>query len=265
MTTGSPAEQVAQGFVPLVPLLRLVDPFKLHEAQRRLRRLERTELLTRYQAAFALGRRAHAYVMAEALAANGVPPSAWHQALHLDELNVNQRFDLFIGDLLWLRHAHAEHARHVRYRRCRAVLTAQASVFRREAEFMWYAGRRPVWKLVGSLSLTERQQWECTLLRSTPIKRRAATTDVMSDRVFKVLEDDVRRVRRTATFDEDDALATVQRRHTLWRCARMLGTDSAQQIAVLYEQLTAKPITRQAVAQQLGKVRVALAKSKMRF
>lgn len=260
MLTRSPAEQAVQGFVPLTSLLRLVDPFKLHEAQRRLRRLERTDLLTRYQAAFASGRRVHAYVMAEALAANGVPPFARHGALHVDELNVNHRFDLFMGDLLWLRHAHVEHAQHVRYRRCPAVLTAHASTFRREAEFMWYSGRRPIWKLVGSLSLTERQQWECTLLRSTPIQRRAAVTDATSERVYKALVDDVRRIRRTTTFGETEALATAHRRHILWRCSRMVSTASPTEIAARFEQITGTPITRQAVAQQLEKMRTVLKK-----
>lgn len=254
-----------QSFAPLVPLLRLVDPFKLDEAQQRLRKLERTDLLTRYRAAFAAGRRVHVYVMAEALATNGVPPFAWHEALHLDELNVNQRFDLFMGDLLWLRHQYPDHAKHVRYRRCQAVLTAQPAVFRREAEFMGYAGRRPVWKLVASLSLTERQQWICALLRSTPIKKRAAATEAVSECVFKALEDDVRLVRRSVSFGDMEAFATLQRRHALWRCARMVGTDSAQQVAVRYQQLTDTTVTRQAVAQQLKKVRAALAKSKMRF
>jgi len=260
MSTRSLAEQAAQGFVPLTSLLRLVDPFKFDEAQRRLRRLQRTNLLMRYQAAFASGRRVHAYVVAEALAANGVPPFTWHETLHLDELNVNKRFDLFMSDLLWLRHAHVEHAQHVRYRRCRAVLTGHTSIFRREAEFMWYSGRRPIWKLVGSLSMTERQQWECTLLRSTPIQRRAAVTDATSERVYKALEDDVRRVRRTTTFGEAEALATVHRRHMLWRCSRMVSTASPTEIAARFEQITGTPITRQAVAQQLERVRTALKK-----
>jgi hypothetical protein len=183
----------------------------------------------------------------------------------LDELSVTQRFDVFVGDLMWLRHEYPDHAQHVRYRRCRAVLTGHATIFHRESEFMWYAGRRPVWKLVGSLSLTERQQWDCALLRSTPIKKHAAATDAIDDRVFKALQADVQAVRRTATFDEMDALATLQRRHVLWRCARMVGADSAQQVATRYEQLTGIPITRQAAAQQLQKVRNALAKIKMRF
>jgi hypothetical protein len=72
MAIGSPAEQAVQGFAPLAPLLRIVDPIKLDDARRRLRKLERTNLLGRYRAAFSSGQRVHAYVMAQALAANGV-------------------------------------------------------------------------------------------------------------------------------------------------------------------------------------------------
>jgi hypothetical protein len=265
MATGSPAEKAVQGFAPLAPLLRVVDPFKRDEARQRLRKLERTDLLARYREAFSSGRRVHAYLMAQALVGNGVPPFVWHESLHLDELNVSQRFDLFMGDLLWLRHEYPDHAKHVRYRRCRAVLTGHTAIFHQEAEFMWYAGRRPVWKLVGSLSLTERQQWDCALLRSTPVRKQAAATEVMGSRVLTALQDDVRTVRQTATFGETEALATAQRRYLLWRCSRMVGADSAQQVATRYEQLTGVPITRQAAAQQLEKVRSALAKIKMRF
>ena len=261
----SPAFQTQQGFAPLIALLHLVDPLKLDEARRRLRKLERADLLERYRAAYWSGHRVHAYVMAQALAENGVPPFVWHETFCLDELNVSQRFDLFIGDLLWLRRQYPDHAKLVRYRRCRMALTGYTTIFHREAEFMWYAGRRPVWKLVASLSLTERQQWECALLRSTPIKKQAAATDAIGNRVLKALEDDVRTVRRTATFGEVEALATVRRRYAIWRCARMVGADSAQQVAIRYEQLTGTPITRQAAAQQLEKVRNALAKIKMRF
>lgn len=67
---------------------------------------------------------------------------------------------------------------------------------------MWHAGPRPAWKLVDSLSLTERQQWDCTLLRSTPIKKRAAVTEALGESIFTALQNDVLSVRQTAaTYD----------------------------------------------------------------
>jgi hypothetical protein len=55
-------------------------------------------------------------------------------------------------------------------------------VFHREAAFLFYQGQRPAWKIVGTLSMTERQQWESAYLRSTPIKREAEATAILSRR-----------------------------------------------------------------------------------
>jgi hypothetical protein len=258
MLNESPAAFATQGFAPLSPLLRSVDALKLDEARRRLRRLGRAELLERYRAAFAPCHRLQAYLMADALVAQGVPPFAWHEGLKVDDLSNTQRFDLFITDLLWIRRQYPDHARNVRYRRCQAVLNAGTVVFHREAEFMWYAGRRPAWKLVGSFSLTERQQWDCTFLRSTPIKKRAAATEAISERVFTALQSDVLSVRQTAAYGQREALATLRRRYDLWRCGRMVKTGSPTEIATRFEQRTGTAITRQAVAQQLEKIRLAL-------
>jgi hypothetical protein len=198
--------------------------------------------------------------MAQALVANSVPPFAWHEALALDGLTVNQRYDLFLADVMWLRRWYRDHDKAVRYRRCRVMLASADHLFHQEAQFAFYEGKRPAWKLVASLSLTERQQWDCAWLRSAPIKKRAAATDAVSDRVLKALQEDVHAVRRTATFGEVEALATLHRRHTLWRCSRMAGIASPTEIAARFEQMTGTPITRQAVAQQLEKVRTALGK-----
>lgn len=220
----------------------------------------REELLCRYRMAHIEGKRVIAFLMAEALVRDGVPPFVWHDVLALDGRTVNQRYDLFLADLMWLRRWYRDHDKIVRYLRCRVMLAGADHLFHREAEFAFYEGKRPAWKLVGSLSLTERQQWDCAWLRSAPIKKRAAATDALSDRVFKALQDDVRVVRRTATFGEVEALATLHRRHTLWRCSRMVGTASPTEIVGRFEQMTGTPITRQAVAQQLEKVRTALGK-----
>jgi hypothetical protein len=101
------------------------------------------------------------------------------------------------------------------------------------------------------------------LLRSTPIKKRAAVTEALRERVFKALQDDVQSVRRTATYGEAEAHATVRRRYALWHCMRMVKINSPTEIAARYEQLTSMPITRQATAQQLEKVRAVLAKIEM--
>lgn len=158
-----------------------------------------------------------------------------------------------------------EHAGVVRYKRGQQMLTGGDIVFHREAQYAFYEGRRAGWKLVGSLSLSTHQQWEFCYLRTAPIKKRAGITAATSDHVFKVLQDDLRSLRRTVTFGEVEALATLKRRHALWRCSRMVDGASPTYTALRFEQLTGASITRQAVAQQLEKVRSALNKAKVTF
>ena len=260
MSFRSPVQDDAQGFASIASLLRAVAPEKLEEARRRVGMQNREELLCRFRAAHIEGKRVIAFLMAEALIRHGVPPFVWRDTLALDGLTVNQRYDIFLTDVMWVRRWYRDHDKAVRYRRCRVMLAGGDHLLHREAEFAFCEGKRPGWKLVASLSLTERQQWDCAWLRSTPIKKRAAATAAVSDRVFKALQDDVRMVRRTASFGEAQALATLHRRHTLWRCSRMVGTASPTEIAARFEQMTGTPITRQAVAQQLGKVKTALGK-----
>lgn len=161
MNAGSPAKNCAQGFVSLASLIHAVAPEKLLEARRRVFMLSREELLVRYRTAHAHGKRIIAFRMAEALVRYGVPPFVWYESLALDDLTIHQRFDLFLADLMWLRRWYRDHEKVVRYRRCKALLTGYETIFHREAEFAFYQGKRPTWKLVGSLSLTERQQWDC--------------------------------------------------------------------------------------------------------
>ncbi|GAB2857145.1 hypothetical protein GCM10027277_26940 [Pseudoduganella ginsengisoli] len=263
MMTGSPTANNAQGFIPLASLLRLVDPLKLYDVQQNARRFGREELLTQYRTAFKAGQRKRTYVTACALVANGVPPWVWHDGLELDDLHINTRYDLFLADVMWLRRHYPGHADVVRYKRGKLMLTGGDAVFHREAEYAFFRGRRPAWKLAGSLSLNTRQQLEACYLRTAPVKKRAEITAVASEHVYKALRDDLCTVRRTATFGETEALATLQRRHALWRCSRMATSASPTETAVFFEQLTGMPITRQAVAQQLEKIRSTLRKAEM--
>jgi hypothetical protein len=106
--------------------------------------------------------------------------------------------------------------------------------------------------------MTLSQQWEAAYLRSTPIKREAEVTAILSERVRQALHDNLQTVHRTPTFSEGDAQASLARRHALWRCSRMVKGESAAMIAARYMQLSGEPITRQAAAKQLGKVRAVL-------
>ena len=127
----------------------------------------------------------------------------------------------------------------------------------REAEFAFYEGRRPAWQLVKSLSMTERQQWDAAYLRSTPIKKQAATTEAMSKRVLDALRENLSKTRRVS-FGLAEALASADRQYALWLCSRMVKGGSPTEIATRYLQLTGNPIARWTAAKQLAKVRTTL-------
>jgi hypothetical protein len=146
----------------------------------------------------------------------------------------------------------------VRYLRGKAMLTGSEAVFHREVNFAFHEGKRPAWKVVGSLSLTERQQWDSAYLRSAPIRKQAEMTKAFSKHVRSVLRDDLQTTRRTATFGDSEAEATLSRRHTLWCCSRMVKNASPTEIAARFYQMTGTQISRQAAAKQLAKVRAVL-------
>ncbi|MBZ2207671.1 hypothetical protein [Massilia soli] len=217
------AERSATTYTPFSSLWNAVTPDALDEARRRVTKLGRADLIRRYRTAFTDGRRLTAYVLAGELVERGVPPCFWHEMLALDRCSVNQRADLAFTDLAWLRRWHPGHASAVRYQRGKALLIGTDAVFHREAGFAIFEGKRPAWKIVGSLSMTERQQWESAYLRSTPTKSEAEATAILSERVQLALLDDLRTTRRTATFGEAESATTLARRHALWRCSRMVS------------------------------------------
>jgi hypothetical protein len=263
MIAGSPNAPAAMGFQPFAALLATFQPDRLAEARWRVAELDRGELLTRFQRAFADGRRLTAFLMAEELVRLGIPPSFWrsYPSTPARELEVNRRFDLLLYDLQWLRHWYPEHPKTLRYGRYRDLFKAHDPAFHRAAEYVFYAGSRPVWKIVGSLSMTETQQWDCSLLRSAPIHKRQAATDAMRGKVHTAIEAGLAGAGRTAQFTDADAEITLARRHALWLCSRMGDLKSPTHIAARYEQMTGQGITRQIASRQLELVRETLAKS----
>jgi len=245
-------------FVPLAPLLRASAPGALDEARHRIAKLDRTDLIARYRMAYAGSKLLAAYLMADDLIERGIPPFCWHETVPApDRASVTQRRILVLADLAWVRRWYSDHHKAVRYERGKAMLTGSETTFVREAEYAFYDGRRPVWRIVAGLSMTERQQWEAAYLRSVPIKKQAAATETTSQRVLDALRDNLRKTRRVS-FGLAEALASADRQHALWLCSRMVKSGSPTEIALRYEQMTGVPIPRWTVAKQLTKVRSAL-------
>lgn len=261
MTAGRPVEPHLTGFEPLGQLLRSIDQERLIEARHRALKLPRSELINRCRAATAGRKRILAFVLNQAMTACGIPPAFRVSHLSSTGRDVNQAFDLLFADAEWLRNRHTEHADVVRYRRSRAIFVGSPSAMEREIEFAYFGGTRRFWKIVKSLRLTEQQQLECAVLRSAPIAKRVDAINAKRDHVFTVLSDDLARVRRTATFTDEEAKSTLFRRHWLW-LSRAYTTGGPAAIAKMYEMLTGDPIDRKVVARQLQIIDAALKKGR---
>lgn len=264
MAAGSANNEQQQDFTPLAALLRPVAPDELDRARQRLKVASREQLIIGFRNAFTKGKRVLAYLIAEQLVELYVPPCFWHEQLEWDGASLNERYDLYVADLLWLRRWHRRHAQQLRYIRYRLLLTGFDTAFYREADYAFWAGRRPAWQLIKSLSLTVSQQWECAWLRSTPVQKKSASIDADSARVLDLLRADLGAARRTAAYGEAEAEATLRRRHAIWRCWRIEGSGSPTAIAARYEQLTGEPISRQLVANHLVKIRSSLKQKEMK-
>jgi hypothetical protein len=252
-------------FQPLTPLLTAQRPEKIAAVRSKLETMDRDDLIILSRSSFAAGKRVAFHLSNDELTRRGIPPVFRH---HLDRLDKNrtreEMFDLLLADVRWLRREYPDHAKpsRVRYKRSRDMLSFAEPLHLRETEFAFYGGRRPAWKIVGRLSLTNEQQRDCVWLCTAPIKKLIAAIQTEREGVFKALQDDLQRVRRTTTFTEGDAHETLKRRHALWLCSRMVTDESPTAIARRYMQLTGETITRQAVAKQLKKVVQALPKTR---
>lgn len=264
MTVVSANDEAQQDFVRLSALLGSVAPSGLERARQRFAATDRERLIGGFGKAFATGRRLLAHLIAEELVLRGVPPCYWHDTLNWKKASLSQSYDLFVGDLLWLRRWHRLHVQQIRYARYRLLLTGFDNVFYREIDYAFWAGRRPAWQLIKSLSLTMSQQWECAWLRSTPVQKKSASIDADSAGVLELLQADLGGVRRTAAYGEAEVEATLRRRYAIWRCWRIEGCTSPTAIAAHYEQLTGEAISRQLVANHLVKIRSSLKQKEMK-
>jgi hypothetical protein len=245
------------GFAPLGPLLRSVKLETLDEASRRIEKMECNDLIERFRSDFAASKRTtnpvtrvRAFLISEELTRRGIPPWMRHHHLSSTDYSINQAFDLFVQDVRYLRRTNPEQAQVVRFRRCKALFSGSEAAFHAETAYCFNQGTRAAWKIVKTLSLTEKQQLSCMWLQSVPIAKRLQGTQAKRDAVFRTLADDLAATRRTKSFTDADAAATLLRRHRLWLCC-MHSSGSPAEIAGIYEALTGVCIDRKVVARQL--------------
>ena len=257
---GVPAKQT--DFMPVSTLLAPLTAIVLDAARSRIAKLSRDDLIAKFRDAVAGRKRVSAFLIADALVMRGVPPFVWHDWRSPPKTDTNSLGDMATHDLRWVRHAHAPHLKAKRAQRWRNLVAGGEAGFHRDVEFLFWGGRRPPWQIVQFLSLSDAMQFECAHLRSGPIVKRYATTQAMRTKVFATLQASLKAVHRKANFSEDDARATLLRRHRLWMCSRMSDgtpTDAAR----IYGQMTGEVLTRQAVHRQLEIVGKALSKTEL--
>jgi hypothetical protein len=249
----SPIAPAVQAFQPIAALLKGIAPDKLNIIRLRVATLERTELLDRFRSAFGARKRTASLLLSDELVQRGIPPCFWHTRALPDELHLEQKYDLMMFDLRWLRRWHLDHVKKVRYGRYRDLLLSSEAGFHRAADFAFYAGKRPAWKIVGSLSMTRQQQWDCAWLRSAPIKKQQIAIQAQQSAVFDAIDADLRKVRLTSSFTSNDAEAAAVRRKAIWVCGQM-EENKPTATAERYRQMTGIEITRQTAEKQLRKI-----------
>lgn len=242
------------GLVPLVRHITEADAERCRRVRAALPTYTTGKLCASLRKVFRSGQRVASFLLAEELAARGVPPSLRDMELERLHLSLNERFDLFVYDARWIMRRHPEQVAVVRYEQSKRMF--KESTFHQAAHFTFFYGQRPPGKIAGGLALSDEQQWECAWLRSKHISKQADAIALMRPTVRKRLKEPIYSARNKA-FTDDGAAASLLRRERLWLCSQMFG-NSPTKIAQRYEQMTGDPIARNLVAKQLQTITAAL-------
>lgn len=177
------------------------------------------QVVENYQQDFRDGERSRAYLEAEALAKRGFPP-CFRIRSALADLNENQRFDLIVHDLQWLRAMYPEQRHKIQSSYGRLLSAGDAWLTTAEY-YRSTKNRWEVWILVRELRLTIDQQWECRVLRSKDVKQGAAALGRKLDPVR--VETMSHLVDMTRRHGQVKAKGILDRRYAIWRCYEMTG------------------------------------------
>ena len=241
-------------------LLQGEDPARLTAARARVEGLQTADIINRFCGAFHAKKRVVCWVLAEELVRRGKPPAFWHHHLSATDWSLQQRLDLYCYDVLWIKSAYPAHFKAVFFKRGKRQLTGTEKEFWTETSYAFHSGKRQPWKLVTSLRLSESQQHDCRLLRTAEVAKKHLAIASNRSQVFKALELDLKSLPLSLTFTSDDLKSSLLRRLKIWVCAQMTKSSPAQ-TAERYLQMTGQIITRQIVADQLMKTKIALKKS----
>ena len=255
----SSSRSLGAAFSPLSALLRAEDAFKLKSIINSAANFNRFELVDRLAKSMSEGKRVQAYVLNAALTEKGIPPVFRYPDFYPSADDVNQKNDLFMADMQWLERTCGFHVKKIRFARYRDMFTPILTKFCNAADYVFYEGRRPAWRIVASLALEEDMQHDCMWLRSEPVKKKHKFISDYEGTVKRALKADLARVTRSSNFTEDDAKNSLERRFALWVCSQMTG-GSPTETARRYELMTGHSITRYVVFDQLKKIKLVTKK-----
>lgn len=237
------------GLTPLSLLVAGTTPQTIDEVKQRLKEVPTVELINKSTTAFVKGSRVAAFLLAVELTDRGIAPFFRRHDIAMPEsgalLSVNQEYDLLVHDLLWLAGSGLDGDHPA------CMPTTWGDLFKR-ADRLFLLGNRPIWLIVKKLQLTERQQWECRLLKSLPMKRKARGLNQSAGRIYERLAESLPAIMRTGT-DEATAHRILRKRKRLWYCAEMCNW-SPTETARLYRRMTGEAVAKSHVANQLSKI-----------
>jgi hypothetical protein len=241
-------------FSPLSEVLRTKNAAKLKEAIRAAASKDRFTLANWLQQSVQCGDRVRGHIFNEALTMQGIPPVFRYPNFSLAAESINLKNDLYMADLSWLRHCYASQVGKIRYQRYRALFTPELNKFFEAADYVFYQGSRPAWRIVASLALDNEVQHECVWLRGKSVSQKHYWIALHGADVKAALQASLAKVVRSSTFTDEDAVRSMERRYAFWVCSQMVG-DSPSKIAKQYQQMTGQETDRRIVSSQLKKIK----------
>jgi hypothetical protein len=219
----------------------------------RIKETRTSTLITHFGTAQVNNNRVAAYLLADELSDRGIAPFFWRAEITIPTsltLHINQEYDYLVFDLLWIAKQYPGHPYSQRVPMER--LSSDREYLFKAADSLFQLGNRPLWIITKKLKLTERQQWECQLLKSLPVKQKSRGLMLSAQKVYEKLAETMPQIMKTGT-GEDTAFKILQKRKRLWICAEMCDwspTISAE----LYRRMTGEILTKSQAANQLSKI-----------
>lgn len=246
----------------------LLDRFKkwsergVEQRREELTNLTTPELCRSLNAHIERGERVSALLEAQELTRRGVPPLLRRIFVNRENASDDASVDLLTYDLEWLATTYPKQLEKTDAKRQSARARHYQTVFSTQGTEAFLGGIAYIisklhhykpWKIAANLELTDEQQWECRYIHTGEIGRAKRRIFARSEDMRALLAE--RENGGRCGKDAGDKAATVRRRHDIWFCSEIAGSENPTEVARLYRAMTGDmTMTRQIVARQLDKI-----------